>query len=104
MENEVVFKQRNQAIASLATKVLDEDSRLHLSISFICECSDEDCREAIDIPVEEFEEVRHNKRQFIIKVGHQQTDIEEVIKHDGYAVVEKFEDPPPTDGKLNRTK
>lgn len=103
MENEVVFKHRNQKIELLATKVLDEDSRQHMSIGFVCECSNENCQESMSIPLEEFKDARQNSRQFIIKAGHEQPDIEEVVSHDGYDVVEKFEQPPATDGKLNRT-
>lgn len=103
-ENEVIFRQRNVVVKNLARSVLDKDSRLDLSIKFVCECSDEDCHESIEIPVHEFEQTSHNTRQFIVKAGHQQSDLERVMDYEGYMVVEKFEEPPPTNGQLNRTK
>ena len=99
-----MFKQRNLVLKDLAKSVLDKDSRLDLAIKFICECSNEHCHEIIEMPIAEFERVRGNTRQFIVKAGHQQEDIESAIQFHGYLLVEKFEEPPPTDGTLNRTQ
>jgi hypothetical protein len=104
-QNEVVFKQRNIAVKDLAKSVLDNSSRHELKLKFVCECADETCREVIEIPLAEFEHVRHNSRQFLVRAGHQQLDIESVTQFNGYLVVEKFEVPSaPPGGMLNRTK
>ncbi len=100
-ENEVVFRQRNEAIKKLAKDVLITVYKADLPLQFICECSSEDCHEAIEMSAKEYEEARKNNRQFVIKPGHEHLDIEQVVHHDDYTVVEKFEQPPPTDGKLN---
>jgi hypothetical protein len=102
-ENEVAFKQRNEKVKDLAKALLDRDSQENLTLNFYCECSDETCKDEIAIPLEEFEHMRENHRQFLVKAGHEQADIETIAKRREYFVVEKFNMPPPTDGKLNRT-
>lgn len=105
-ENEVVFRQRNDAVKNLAKEVLAH-SKVELSLSFVCECSDENCEEKILLTVNEYESIRHTDRDFIIKPGHEQKDIEAVVWHDNhpeeFRVVKKFVQPPSTDGQLNRT-
>lgn len=103
-ENEVVFKQRNDAIKNIAIKLMAGHDKVDLALQLTCECSDEDCRARISMPISKYENVRMNAREFIIKLGHEHKDIEKVVHHDGYAIVEKFEKPPKTDGKLNSTK
>ena len=102
-ENEVIFKQRNEEVVHLAKQVLDQASRINLTLNFYCECSDENCRTEIPISLEEFDHLHNNERQFLVQAGHEQTDIETVTKRRGYYVVEKFHNPPATDGKLNKT-
>jgi hypothetical protein len=101
-ENEVVFKERNDAVKNLA-KVVLAATRDDFKLKFCCECANEDCREMIEMKVGDYERVRGSSREFIIKPGHEQPDIERVVRHHGYNVVEKFEQPPPTNGKLNQT-
>jgi hypothetical protein len=102
-ENEVVFKQINERVMYLAKRVLDTDSQTNLSLNFYCECADEVCHDDIPIPLDEYEHLRSNNRQFLVKAGHEQPDIEKVTSHQGYFIVEKFFTPPPTDGNLNLT-
>ena len=73
-------------------------------IGFICECSNENCHEVINLPVDEIERFRVNDRRFILKHGHQQNDVEYIIdERDTFNIVEKYEVPPTTDGHLNHT-
>ena len=102
-QNESVFKERNDNVDRLASDVLDKGSKADMLIEFTCECSNENCTEVIGMPLREYERVRQNDRQFLVKPGHQQTDIEKVVEYSGYLVVEKHFDPPPSDGKLNST-
>ncbi len=102
-ENEVVFKQRNDAIKDVAKDVLENDDKVDLSLQLTCECSNEECRDIVELPLREYEKARRSTRDFIIKPGHEHEDIEQVVYRDGYLIVEKFEEPPATDGKLNKT-
>jgi hypothetical protein len=101
-ENEVVFKQRNDSVKELAKSVLAA-ARDDLKLRFTCECANEDCHDWIEMSVSEYELVRGSSREFIIKPGHEQLDIERVVRHNGYNIVEKLEPPPPTGGNLNQT-
>jgi len=72
-------------------------------LRFTCECSNENCKDTIGLTVSQYESSRHGSRQFIVKQGHAQKDIEKVVEYHGYSIVEKFAEPPPTDGTLNNT-
>jgi hypothetical protein len=102
-ENEVVFKQRNNSVKQIAKDLQHDGLDADVVLNFTCECSDENCKETIGLTVKQYETARGNSRQFITKPGHVQKDIEKVVKYSGYSVVEKFEEPPATNGKLNKT-
>ena len=103
-ENEVVFKQRNDTVKAIAKDFQHNGLDANVILNFTCECSNENCRETVGLTVDQYETARGTGRHFIIMPGHEQTDIEKVVKHEGYSVVKKFEQPPPTDGKLNKTQ
>jgi hypothetical protein len=48
--------------------------------AFICECSREDCAERLDIGVSTYARVRRHPRRFIVRDGHENTDIESVVE------------------------
>jgi hypothetical protein len=102
-ENEVVFRLRNNGLKSAVDTLLPEENKDDFNLGFTCECSDENCKETVEISAATYEHIRQNPREFILKTGHQQPDIERVVHNDGYIVVEKFDKPPPTDGRLNHT-
>jgi hypothetical protein len=102
-ENEVVFKERNDKVKKMAKSLQHDGLDADVILNFICECSNEDCRETVGLTLDEYESSRGTSRHFIIKPGHEQTDIERVVKYKGFSVVEKFEEPPETDGSLNAT-
>jgi hypothetical protein len=103
-ENEVVFRQHNNAVRDVAKAVLVNDNAVDVSLEFICECSNENCRDTVRVPISEYEKIRSNNREFVIAPGHEHTDIEKVIHGDGYVVVEKFEEPPHTADRLHKTE
>ncbi len=103
VENEVIFRERNDAIKEMAKELLANDNKTDMRLQFVCECADENCRETIELSISEYEAARGNDQEFIIKPGHEQSDVEKVVKRDGHFVVEKFFTPPPTDGHLNQT-
>jgi redox-regulated HSP33 family molecular chaperone len=101
-ENEVIFRERNEDIKNLVKSAAPNPVG-DLTLRFTCECSNEECTDGIDMTIQNYELSRGNKRQFFVKIGHEQRDIERVVNHKDYNVVEKFNEPPSTDGKLNRT-
>ena len=57
----------------------------------MCECSNTDCADTIELEVSEYERVRSNATWFVIKLDHDIPQVERVIsRDDGYAVVEKL--------------
>jgi hypothetical protein len=84
--NEVLFRKANDRIDEQA----EEQDRADEKIAFYCECSDRDCVERIPISAHEFETVRTRRSQFIVRPGHEVTQIEQVVTRTPlYLVVEK---------------
>ncbi len=102
-ENEVIFKERNDAVKRLAKMLIHHGPEEEIKLKFVCECSNENCTETIPLTIAEYEQARRSTRDFILQTGHEQTDIERVVHRNGYTLVEKFTEPPATDGVLNKT-
>ena len=80
--NQALFREVNERINELS----DENDK----IVFVCECSDTECIETVDLRITDYEEIRANPLRFVITPGHEIDAIERVISEDGgYAVVEK---------------
>ena len=84
--HQVVFREVNEQIADLAVTL--SETGVHL---FICECSDQECAEAVEISPAEYERVRANGARFVIRAGHQLPELERVVeRNDRFLVVEKI--------------
>ena len=80
--NQALFRSVNERIGELA----DDDG----TTEFVCECSNPDCLELIELTDADYEQVRSNSTWFLIKPDHDIPQIEGVISRDeGYVVVEK---------------
>jgi hypothetical protein len=83
-QNEVLFRSVNEQIERLGR---DSDQRY---VDFVCECSDGECTERIQLTIGEYEAVRSESRWFAIVPGHVAARIEHVVRStDRYVVVEK---------------
>jgi mannose-1-phosphate guanylyltransferase len=81
--NQTLFREVNERIETIAG-----DNEV---VEFLCECSNTDCADAIELEVSEYERVRSNATWFVIKQDHDLPQVERVISRaDGYAVVEKL--------------
>lgn len=90
--NELIFKNINLKTSKLVDAVFNEHDKIDVPIEFYCECSNTDCIEKVSLTLADFEKIRRNPSYFLIKPGHNQPDIEELV--DGkpnYAVVEKHQ-------------
>lgn len=59
-------------------------------VPFICECSNGDCMEVVDVPLATYEGVRVRPNDFLLRAGHEDPTDERVVgRYDGYVVVEK---------------
>lgn len=58
---------------------------------FVCECADADCQHRLEVPLDEYEEVRAESTHFLIADGHEEPAYERVVRRRrGYAIVQKF--------------
>lgn len=103
-ENEAMFRQANEKVQKKLKKMLPEDEYASLELYFYCECADETCAERIVMTPERYQ-VLHKKRDyFIIRPGHQRSQIERLVnKLSDYYTVQKFLTPPENPSKLHST-
>jgi hypothetical protein len=81
--NQTLFREVNERIETIAG-----DNRV---VEFLCECSNTECADTIELEVSEYGRVRSNATWFVIKRDHDIPQVERVIsRQDGYAVVEKL--------------
>lgn len=82
---ETLFREVNENIASLSGLITETDHQL-----FVCECSNTECAESLELTAEEYEAVRAHPTRFVVKPGHQLAGIERVVEGNGrFLVVEK---------------
>ena len=83
---QVLFREVNEHIAELS----GEWSETGVSL-FVCECSNTECAEALEITPVEYERVRADGARFVVAVGHQQAEVERVVEdRDRFLVVENI--------------
>ena len=82
--NEALFRHANEALRK------SDDTVVSIG-GFLCECSNSDCEEKLDVPGDVYQEVRANVMRFILKVGHANPEIERVVvARNDFEVVEKL--------------
>jgi hypothetical protein len=86
-KNEIIFRDVNERIKDAAVAAAIRDDR---SLGFLCECSNVDCTLRLRVTIEEYERARSDPSQFIVALGHELPEIENVIfVGDGYQIVRK---------------
>ncbi len=86
---EALFRSVNDHIASAAEHAVVDDA------PFVCECADPACVDKIEAPLDEYEQIRTNPKLFLVKQGHEDREVEQVISDEGgYKIVEKDVMPP----------
>lgn len=84
--HQVLFREVNEHIAELE----GDWSETGVSL-FVCECSNPDCAESLEIRPEEYERVRGQSARFVVAAGHQLLEVERVVEsNDRFLVVEKI--------------
>jgi len=82
---QVMFREVNERIAELT-----RHSALGVTL-FVCECSRQDCIEALELTADQYEQVRCRDDRFLVADGHELEEIERVVdREDGFLVVEKY--------------
>jgi hypothetical protein len=112
-ENEVMSRKPNEKVSQafdFLNKVAQEDGQEHLlppidpNILFFCECSDEKCKERIELKKSTYDKIHQNSMHFLLVPGHNIPSIERIVQsEDNYLVVEKFQTPPDNAADFNPT-
>jgi len=82
---ESIFRHVNEGIAETAEFFGSQKTE------FVCECADPACQHRVDLPLEEYEEVRSDSTRFLVAEGHVEPGYERVLeRRRGYAIVQKL--------------
>lgn len=85
--NEALFRTVNEKMRGLNEAV----AAMAEKFTIACECADLSCVEMIEIDPTEYEAVRSEPRQFVVRPGHTYGEIESILRAgDNYLVVEKL--------------
>src|SRR5512133_745039 len=85
---------RNQSLFRAVNQRLEELNDAFESVSdtftIACECADATCVEMVEIKPDEYEAIRAEPRQFVVRPDHVDRDVEVVVREaEDYVVVEK---------------
>lgn len=87
VKNEVMFRDLNERVAHAAEAQGVDD---HV-FEFLCECSNGDCTLRVRLTLSAYEAVRSDPAQFVVALGHELPEIENVVaRTNEYQVVEKL--------------
>jgi hypothetical protein len=88
-KTESLFRNVNERIAEASERF---DAGEADDGAFMCECADPACAERLEVPLEEYEEVREDATTFVLDPDHVRPDIERIVRQGpGYAVVKKVD-------------
>jgi hypothetical protein len=83
-QNEATFRAANQAIDH------NREPPPKVLLEFLCECSDSDCMEQIELTEDEYANVRRHPTRFALAGGHERSEDERIVdEFDRYTVVQK---------------
>lgn len=86
LRNEVVFRRVNERLKQVGEAFSLVSDRAH----FICECADSACTEQVEMTLDEYAFIRAHDARFFVIPGHEQREIESVLREtDRYVVVQK---------------
>jgi len=88
-KNEAVFREINERVSELAA-THGSDEHVY---TFFCECSNADCTLQVELTRKDYEAVREHGDRFLVAVGHELPEIENVIeRNSSWWVVQKETD------------
>jgi hypothetical protein len=86
--NELMFRAVNDKIKALNGSF---ESFWGEPALFVCECGDLHCGDQLPVPIADYERIRNERAQFIVKPGHEApAGLERVVERtEAFVVVEK---------------
>jgi len=86
IENEKLFREVNERVADMQATFSGPDPE------WVCEYGDETCFDKVSVPIDDYQQIRAHDDWFLIRPGHEKTDVEKVVRRrNGFLVVEKFD-------------
>jgi hypothetical protein len=90
--NEAIFREINERTRSLQERFGPEDPTTAYE-EFLCECGDQLCLERVKLTRREYESVRGEPTQFVLRPGHTLRPVERIVlENERYVVVVKLDD------------
>jgi hypothetical protein len=87
VRTKALFREVNERLRDLSVSL--GDGRLD-SCELLCECGDDHCFAKLKVSAAEYERVRSDGTQFVVKPGHELLDVDEVVSRaNGYWIVRK---------------
>ena len=84
--NQALFREVNERIEQVA-----DGFGLDGNCSFICECGNPECTQAIEVSRGEYEDVRAHGNRFLVALDHENPETESIIDQNGrFAIVETY--------------
>ena len=84
--NEAMFREVNERVEDMNQTFASVTS----SFDIFCECGDMECTERITVPMDVYERVRGDSTHFLLRAGHEDPTVENVIEtHEMFVIVEK---------------
>jgi hypothetical protein len=87
--NKGLLRDINDRIEEVSQEFGERNGRF----DFLCECGRENCIEVVRLTIAEYERVRDDETHFLVFLGHETDDIEDVVvQEERYSVVRKHPD------------
>jgi hypothetical protein len=87
-KNEALFRGVNEKVREVKGDVAAD--RPGSYVDFICECGQGGCIEQVSLTLAEYEHARSSPIWFVLKPGHEASDVERVVhRSDRYVIAEK---------------
>jgi hypothetical protein len=89
---QLMFREVNDRIAEVRRELAAGNA----PTSFVCECSRRHCVDAVELTLEQYEEVRRRDGWFVVLAGHELETEQVAGRRGGFVIVEKID---PADGR-----
>ncbi len=88
-KTESLFRNVNERIAEASERF---DAGANGEAEFMCECDDPACTERLELPLDEYEQLREDATTFVLDPDHVNPEIEKIVRQGrGYAIVKKVD-------------
>lgn len=89
--NEQIIRDRNTSGKNAIKQYYRHTKKVVTTpIKFVCECSLLDCREFVEISIDEYEKIHQRKDRFVVAKGHETPIVEKLVSaKPRFHVVEK---------------